>query len=133
MMARLAMAFLCVATGAVLAGPVDGPSSFRLQVPSTKGEQVGEAEFVREFRGGQRACVIVVGDHDPVVELEVRVYETEKDSTAEGKLVARDGGGKDVLGAVWVPARTGPYRIVILNPSPFGPKNPYNRCYIAVK
>jgi hypothetical protein len=128
-----AIVALLAALGAAVAGPVDGPTSMELRVPASKPGEIGEADFTREFKGGQRAAVIIVGDHRPVVDLEVRVYETSKDSTEE-KLVARDGGGKDILGAVWIPARTGSYRIVIRNPSEYKPDtNPYDKCYIAIR
>lgn len=119
--------------GAALAGPVDGPTSFKIQVPASKGNEIGEAEVTKDFRGGERACVLIVGDHRPVVDLELRVYEVRPDST-EQKLVARDGGGKDIIGAVWIPPRTGSYRIVIRNPSAFKKDiNPFDDCYIAIK
>lgn len=128
-----AIAVLLAALGTAVAGPVDGPTSMKLRVPASKPGEIGEAEFTREFKGGQRAAVIIVGDHRPVVDLEVRVYETRSDSTEE-KLVARDGGGKDILGAVWIPARTGSYRIVIRNPSAYKTDtNPYDECYVAIK
>src|SRR4051794_13867937 len=112
-------ALLLFLTGAALAGPVDGPTAMKIEVPATKPSEVGETDLTRTFRGGERATVIIIGDHRPVVDLEVRVYEVK--AGGEGKLVTRDGGsgGRDIIGVSWVPTRTGPYRIVIRNPSAF--------------
>src|SRR3954468_12414423 len=124
---------LTLAAGAALAGPVDGPTTEKLEVPSSRPNAVGEADLTRVFRGGQRATVVVIGDHNPVADLEVRVYEVKGDS--EGKLIAHDGGkaSRDIVGVSWVPARTGPYRIVIRNPAPLTEKNPFNRCYVVLR
>jgi hypothetical protein len=82
----------------------------------------GTADFQEAFRGGRRACVIVKGDHRPVVDLALSVYD------ANGRLVAKDEGRGDFVAAVWYPPRDATYRIVIHNPG-----KEYNDCYIVVK
>ena len=98
------------------ADPVGGPQIQAFKVPAAKGE-VGEADLVVRVEGGKRR-VIVVGDHNPVADLEILVFEvTEKG--IDGKQVAHDGGPEqgDRVGVVWYPPRTGNYRIVVRNPA----------------
>jgi hypothetical protein len=75
-----------------------------------------------EFRGGERACVIVQGSHNPVVDLVVTVLD------ATGKVVAKDDGGGDFVAAIWYPPRTAVYGIQILNA---GEED--STCYISLK
>jgi hypothetical protein len=82
----------------------------------------GKAEFKETFMGGRRACVIVKGDHDPVVDLGVYVYD------ANERLVAKDEGRGDFVAAIWYPPRDASYRIVVHNPA-----SQWNKCYIVVK
>lgn len=81
----------------------------------------GSREVVETFRGGQRACVIVEGDHKPVVDLKVEVFDKA------GNLVARDEGG-DFVSAIWYPPRDAEYRIQIHNSG-----EEYNDCYVVLK
>ena len=116
------------------AGPTKGViNRDDFQVPASTTEGVpGEADFIEEFRGNQRARVIVKGDHRPVTDLEVLVYEVST-TGGEDKLVARDKGTRDIVGVVWTPPRTGMYRIVVRNPAPASRANPYNICYVTMR
>jgi hypothetical protein len=67
----------------------------------------GTYEFVDVFRGNQRACVIIEGDHNPIINLTVKVFDSA------GKEVAVDNGGGDVIAAMWYPPRTQEYRVVV--------------------
>jgi len=74
------------------------------------------------FRGGQRACVILIGDHDPPVPLSVRIYDEEKN------LVVEDAPGLDYCAAIWYPPRDGAYYIELHNGG-----EQWNRCWLAIK
>ena len=112
----------------VFAGGVAGPRHMRLNVPASQTGEPGEASIKQEFKGGQRASIVVLGDHRPVVDLKIQVFED-----SSGKLVAQDGGGGDVVGVSWIPPRKGFYRIVVQNPSKYVEvKNPHNECTIAI-
>jgi hypothetical protein len=98
--------------------PLDGKHSLDPQrIP--KGARL---RFEKEFRGGERACVIVKGDHKPVVDLSVSVYDQK------GNLIAKDDAGGDFVTAIWYPPRDAIYRIDIVNPGA-----DYNDCYISLK
>jgi hypothetical protein len=124
-----------VVVAGLRADPVEGPKIMGLRVPAAaaKGE-VGEAELVERFQGGKPARVIVVGDHDPVADLEVLVFEVSEKGV-DGKQVAHDGGPEqgDRVGVVWYPPRTGSYRIVVRNPAPRSEKNPYCKATISIR
>lgn len=130
----LASMVLSLSIGYAVAGPTRGViNRDDFQVPASAAEGVpGEAELIEEFRGNQRARVIVKGDHQPITDLEVLVYEVST-TGGEEKLVARDKGTRDLVGIVWTPPRTGMYRIVIRNPAPQSRTNPYNKCYVTVR
>ncbi len=74
------------------------------------------------FRGGERACVIVIGDHEPGADLGVFIYDQED------QLVAEDRGGGDFVAAIWYPPRDARYKIKVHNPS-----GKVNKCWIALK
>jgi hypothetical protein len=78
--------------------------------------------FKEKFRGGERACVIVKGDHKPVVDLGVYIYD-EKD-----RLVAEDKGGGEYVAAIWYPPRDAVYKVKIHNTG-----TDFNDCYISLK
>ena len=62
----------------ILAGPVDGPKEYlEHPVPASKPNEPGEMEMTIEFKGGERASIIVLGDHKPPADLEIRVYELD--------------------------------------------------------
>jgi hypothetical protein len=67
------------------------------------------ADTTKRFRGGERACVIVVGDHQPRSPTEVRVYDARK------RLVSESKSNTDTVAVIWYPAETAEYRIEILN------------------
>ena len=111
------------------AGPVDGPRGFYEQVPAGSilgGERSpGVYSVVKTFRGGERAAVHAIGDHQPVVDLTVNVYDKDN------RLVATDtgrGAVGDLVAVVWYPPRTAPYRIEVLSPGPIA-----NKCFIVIK
>jgi hypothetical protein len=84
---------------------------------------VGETyEFRDVFRANQRACVIVEGDHNPTMNLQIKVFDTA------GSLVAADTGGGDFIAVMWYPPRTQEYRIAIT-----GDGQQYNDLDIVVK
>ncbi len=115
-----------------LAGPVEGPEAGNIKVPSAqKEESAGEYEFTKEFRSNERASVVILGDHRPVVDLEIAVYHVAESGVET--LVTRDGGAKDLVGVTWVPPRNGRYRVVIRNPVPLTQENPYNLCWMVVR
>src|SRR5688572_13485812 len=78
-----------------------------------KREEVG-GDAVRKtirFRGGERACVLAIGDHDPVVDIQVSVFDEK------GNLVAEEKGNgtpvSDFVAVVWYPPRDADYRIEV--------------------
>jgi hypothetical protein len=79
-------------------------------------------EFRDTFRANQRACVIVEGDHNPPVNLTVKVFDVG------GNQVAADSGGGDFVAVMWYPPRAQEYRIRITSNG-----NDYNDLDIVVK
>jgi hypothetical protein len=75
-----------------------------------------------KFRGGERACLIVKGDHKPIVNLGVYIYD------AKDRLVAEDHAGGDYVAVIWYPPRDSVYKIKVHNPG-----KEYNECYISFK
>lgn len=84
-----------------------------------------------KFEGGQRACVIAMGDHDPVVPVTIEVYD------ADGKLVVSDNPattvpppavGADLAAAFWYPPRDAEYTIKVTNHG-----GEWNKVWIAVR
>src|SRR4051794_34343473 len=76
-------------------GPLDGPK--RVAGLDLPGGFPGEQTFALAFEGGQRACVILKGDHRPIVNLGIEVYDEEK------RLVAKDDGVGDYAAVIWYP------------------------------
>jgi len=64
-------------------------------------------EYRETFRANERACVIIEGDHNPVMNLKVRVLDPA------GNTIASDLSGGDLLVVTWYPARTQEYTITI--------------------
>ncbi len=114
----LVLTLLLIPQAPGLGSPLTAKHSLRTQ-KSPEGARVAYKE---SFRGGERACVIVKGDHKPVVNLEIAVYDQK------GNLVAKDNGGGDYVAAIWYPPRDGLYKIEIFNPG-----EAWNACYISVK
>jgi hypothetical protein len=81
----------------------------------------GTYEFRDTFHANQRACVIVEGDHKPIMNLTVKVFD------AAGNQVASDTGG-DILAVMWYPPRTQDYVVSIT-----GDGDEYNDLDIVVK
>ena len=105
------------AANLALSSPVDGSRSTH--------ERVGEMSdrtLVERFRGGERACVIVRGDHKPVVNVEVHI------SDDKGRPITKDVGGGDLVAVTWYPPRDGNYTIRIVNHG-----KEYNECYVVLK
>jgi hypothetical protein len=74
--------------------------------------------FQADFRGGERACVIVKGKTD----LELHVYD------AKGNLIAKDDAGGNFASVIWYPPRDAAYRFEIRNLGDI-----QNDCYISLK
>jgi hypothetical protein len=111
---------------AVLKPRVDGNSEITIDKGS---RSVGEHT---KFKGGQRACVIVMGNHDPVMPVVLEIHDDQ------GNLVGRDtpaagvgdpkAKGNDVCAVIWYPPRDGYYRITVKNQ---GERR--NVCWMAIK
>jgi hypothetical protein len=99
------------------AGPKDGNIGTYIKV-----EAGGKRSLKVRFKGNERACVIFIGDHDPVVDLAVYVFDEK------GKLVTKDDPGGDFCAAIWYPPREGVYAIQVENRG-----NVWNKCWLAVK
>jgi hypothetical protein len=114
--------------------PIKPVETTKVEVPASRQPGVpGETDMIVECRGNQRTAVLLKGDHRPVGDLEVLVFELPKGSGPE-KLIAHGKGTKDLVGVVFVPDRAGPVRIVFRNHAEYKEKiNPYNECYLAVK
>jgi hypothetical protein len=105
--------------------PVDGSFWQRKEIGAASAGQPGMTPFSRTYAAGQRACVIVIGDHDPVVDVEIKVYDSKE------QIVAEDRGSeqaKDFVAVMWYPPRQETYRIEVYN---YGQQ--YNKCSIAIK
>jgi hypothetical protein len=115
---------------------VKGSFGMRRQIPA-RGELVLDRRASSlgdraRFKGGRRACVIVMGDHRPIVPIVVEVRDEQ------GKIVARDEPaksaakadalGNDVAAAIWYPPRDAYYTISIKN---LGAE--FNDVWIAIK
>ena len=122
-MRRLGWAMMLLALAPwAQAGPVEGPFARNYEIGGMLGSEPTPKEFVLKFRGGERACVIVRGDHKPIVKLDVLIYDSQ------GAEVARDESDKDYVAVFWVPPRTGEYRVVVRN---YGRE--YNEVYVVFK
>jgi hypothetical protein len=99
------------------AGPIEGIWGSKVQI-----ERSSKLELDKKFKGGERACVILVGDHEPVVDLAIYVYDEQHN------LVAKDVGGGDFCAAIWYPPRDATFHIVLENKG-----DEYNVCTLALK
>ncbi len=99
-----------VAGGTVRDGTVTEPGCLRL---------------IKTYVAGERACVVVIGDHDPVVPIEIKVYDDKDHLVAEDR---GQGTAKDFAAVMWYPPRQATYRIEVCS---FG--KDYNKCSIAFK
>lgn len=112
----LPAAFVAAAlTLSAAAGPVEGPKTSQIKIEAGRkgagGELIpGRALFQVEYRGGERACVMAVGDHKPPVPMAIIVYDDKKNKVAE------DYGSEeapDYVAAFWYPPRDGRYTIEV--------------------
>ena len=108
-----------------LGGPVDGSSWAKYQIPGGTGSEPGTHKLTRIFVAGQRACVIVIGDHKPVVDVEVKIYDSKKQLVAERRGTRP---AQDFVAVMWYPPRQESYDIVI---NSYGTIE--NICSIAIK
>jgi hypothetical protein len=108
-----AAACVLLSVGAGMSGPVKGQRRQpRDEGPDHKRGRLepGVAYVFREaFYGNQRACVMVEGDHKPVMNLKVTVKDLK------GKVVAEDAGPGDFVAVSWYPPRTQDYIISIMS------------------
>lgn len=126
---------IVIAAAALLLRPGDGEAEpFKGGWGSFYKLEGGETKSLKtKFRGGKRASVIAMGDHDPVVPLKVEVFD------ADGKLVAREAtsdlgaaapfpAGTDLAAVIWYPPRDADYTVKVTNLS-----TQWNKVWIAVK
>ena len=85
----------------------------------------GCLHFNKTYVAGQRACVVVIGDHDPIVDVEVKVYDAKSNLVAHDR---GDGSARDFAAVMWYPPRQEAYRIEVCS---FG--KDYNKCSVAFK
>jgi hypothetical protein len=71
--------------------------------------EFGAAQFTNTFTGGERACVIAIGDHRPPSPMEIRVFD------AKNVLIAEAHADTDTGAVIWYPQVTAEYRIEIRN------------------
>lgn len=130
-MLLLSVLALAALVSSGISAPVTGPEWFRKRVDKASPGEQGKMQpnplvFERNFKGGERASIVAVGDHLPVVPVGIQVRDKA------GNIVAQDlGTGEktsDYAGVVWYPPRDGVYTIIILN---FGAE--YNDIALAVK
>jgi len=74
--------------------------------------EAGEKRKLGEIRykGGERACIIFEGDHDPIVDIVVWVTD------GSGKEVARYDRGGDIGAVIWYPPQEDTYTLWVHNP-----------------
>jgi hypothetical protein len=98
--------FLLLGAGQALPGLVDGPLAEKRAVAPNN-----SVNLARTFKGGERACVIIVGDGASYLGL--YAYD------ADGNCIARDDYGnfqtRDDAAVEWYPPQTGRYSIEIKN------------------
>ena len=114
----ISLAFVPIGNGS----PTDGSWGESVGIPTSPAW-----ETTKSFRGGERACVLAIGDHQQEIpNLHVAIYDKNN------QLVAEDKGENTLVGdyvaVIWYPPRDGNYRIVVRNPA-----SGINKCYIAIK
>ncbi len=111
-----------------LAAPVEGPRYYQ----DRRVEVMGKIQLIHDFIGGERACVIAIGDHKPVVPIKITVYDDKENVIAEDlgtdASVAGRPGTADYVAVIWYPPRDMSCRIVIESQGV-----EYNEIDIAVK
>jgi hypothetical protein len=103
------VAGLLLSVGWVQSSPVKGQRRQQYDLRKDRGRLEPGSKYVfREaFAGNERACVIIEGDHKPVMNLKVVVTDLR------GNVVAEDNGPGDFLAAIWYPPRTEEYVVTI--------------------
>jgi hypothetical protein len=129
-----ALGLLCGRPGD--AGPIEGGGSFEWRIPA-EGSVTFTKEDVRlgrllKFKGGERACVLVMGDHKPIVPVVLEIRDDQgrlvgRDDPAQG-VSAANALGNDLAAVIWYPPRDGYYRITIESHG-----KEYNDVYIRIK
>lgn len=124
MIRLIAYAALAILTAAPWGhgGPAQSRPGKYYEIPAARGSEPTALELSEKFVGGERACVFVRGDHQPIVPLDITVFDKE------GAVVASDESSKDFVAVFWVPARTAEYRIVVRNHG-----REFNKVYIVRK
>jgi YD repeat-containing protein len=102
------------------AGPVGGGLRPERRVKLDPGAKI-KVQPIR-FKGNERACVFLIGDHDPDMDLAIYIYDEK------GNLVAKDDAGGDFCAAIWYPPHTAAYTIELESRG-----NVYNLCYLSIK
>jgi hypothetical protein len=102
------LAVLLLATAPAETSPVAGPyrEAHSRNQKLTRVEPGRPYTFKEKFFGNERACVILLGDRKPRMNLTVKVFDRT------GQLVVEDSGG-DFLAVIWYPPRTEEYTITI--------------------
>jgi len=105
------LALARLGTGAPVKGPYGVREAVRVGGAGEVGgkQTPGTVSLSETFRGGQRACVLLDGDHKPPAPLSIFVYDQAN------QLVAKDESDIDYAAAIWYPPRDGAYRIEIHN------------------
>lgn len=101
----LVFGIFLLCTSLVDSTPVGIASRDRKRLGAEEKRSVGKFTF----KGGERACIIVEGDHRPVVDLFVEVFDEQ------GNLVAQDRHGGDLCAVIWYPPEDGEYDVHVHN------------------
>ncbi len=102
-----------------LSGPIKGRGASKAVVPEGS---PGKWDLTLEYRGGERACFVILGDHNPIVDLGIEVRDDKNN------LVAKDSGKGDLAAVVWYPPEDGKYTITVTNPNHIR-----NECFVVVR
>jgi hypothetical protein len=118
-MKRLVGVALAAAAGGLLWAGLGSAAPVGTAVAKYHPFRAGATEVIKlKFEGGRRACVIAMGDHDPIVPVTIEVYD------ADGKRVTSDNPattiappavGADLAAALWYPPRDAEYTIKVTN------------------
>lgn len=112
----LAPIILCISVSGSRSAPLKGAHALKSVIGGNS-----QMEFEKAFRGGERACVIAIGDHKPAVPMRIAVYDDAKQLVAEDQYI-------DFVAAIWYPPRDGTYKIVVANSG-----MEYNKMYLVFK
>lgn len=104
-----------------ISSPMDGSWGERKEVTPSDVVKISKT-----YRGGERACVMVVAGQQNAANLHLKVFDEKGALVAEDKNNSRLAG--NFLGAVWYPPRDGAYRIEVQTLGAAA-----SMCYIAIK